>query len=494
MLAGAILGSNATSSVTKDAATAITGNLNGGTAFSQLIAPDITSPNGQLAKAYLNVVFFDERFTFVQEGSTSARVGSAGVAATLALLNIKVPKNGYCLVYISNESDEPVYFDNLQVRHDRGRILEENHYYAYGLKIAALSSKAFAAPQNNYQYQGDYSEFDDDLGWNDFMLRSYDPQLGRFLQWDPYDEFASGYVGMGNDPANLTDPNGGCTNCLTGLAATLQSIFGTLQPVTVIGQVKTLTTATKVSLSFVEAGAKLLSHASNLAWNMAGFSAALSDNAFGTNLLTNNAPGSLDGSAAWDNWNAGVTAGNAASLAIATMEGGLGQSLMTGGGIATATVVGAEVGVPAAAAGGALTLHSIYFIHNALNNTVKGSGQVKFESEIPEAKLSTEKFEQINPPPANGSSNGRSGKQQKLKEIVNDPKASSSDRGWIKQEQNSIKRRQRKNVRVPPGKNLAHKRGKEARKGHSYGESHLNDIDLHKTQHRIERIKKKKND
>jgi hypothetical protein len=89
---------------------------------------------------------FGKRFTFVQEGSTSARVGNAGIAAThkpkihtptgslsigrgrgvrLALLNIKVPKNGYCLVYISNESDEPVYFDNLQVRHDRGRILEE---------------------------------------------------------------------------------------------------------------------------------------------------------------------------------------------------------------------------------------------------------------------------------------------------------------------------------------------------------------------------------
>jgi hypothetical protein len=60
-----------------------------------------------LAKAYLNVVFFlaekvpkakrfGKRFTFVQEGSTSARVGNAGVAATLALLNIKVPKNGYC--------------------------------------------------------------------------------------------------------------------------------------------------------------------------------------------------------------------------------------------------------------------------------------------------------------------------------------------------------------------------------------------------------------
>lgn len=97
----------------------------------------------------------------------------------------------------------------MKVRHDRGRILEENHYYTFGLKIAALSSKAFAAPNNAYGYQGDYSEFDDDLGWNDFMLRCYDPQIGRFLQNDPYDQFASGYVGMGNDPVNGVDPSGG---------------------------------------------------------------------------------------------------------------------------------------------------------------------------------------------------------------------------------------------------------------------------------------------
>jgi len=102
-----------------------------------------------------------------------------------------------------------VFFDNLQVRHDRGRIIEENHYYAFGLKIAAISSKAYGAPNNNYGYQGDVSEMDDDLGWNDFELRSYDPQIGRFLQNDPYDQFASGYVGMGNDPVNNIDPSGG---------------------------------------------------------------------------------------------------------------------------------------------------------------------------------------------------------------------------------------------------------------------------------------------
>jgi hypothetical protein len=34
---------------------------------------------------------------------------------------------------------------------------------------------------------------------------------------DPYDEFTSGYVGMGNDPVNMVDPSGGCLTCLTEL-------------------------------------------------------------------------------------------------------------------------------------------------------------------------------------------------------------------------------------------------------------------------------------
>jgi len=83
------------------------------------------------------------------------------------------------------------------------------NYTAFGLKIAGISSKAFDAPKNPYQYQGDYSEFDDETGWNDFELRSYDPQIGRFIQADPYNQFPSPYTGMGNDPINNVDPSGG---------------------------------------------------------------------------------------------------------------------------------------------------------------------------------------------------------------------------------------------------------------------------------------------
>jgi len=36
---------------------------------------------------------------------------------------------------------QPYFLVSQQVAHEPGRIVEENHYYAYGLKIAAISSK-----------------------------------------------------------------------------------------------------------------------------------------------------------------------------------------------------------------------------------------------------------------------------------------------------------------------------------------------------------------
>ena len=109
-----------------------------------------------------------------------------------------------------------MYFDDFAVNITAGNIIEENHYYAYGLKIATLSSTKLGDGyegelKNNYLYQGAYSELDDDIGWQDFAFRNYDAQIGRWVQQDPFDEFASPYVGMGDDPVNLPDPSGGFT-------------------------------------------------------------------------------------------------------------------------------------------------------------------------------------------------------------------------------------------------------------------------------------------
>ena len=84
------------------------------------------------------------------------------------------------------------------------------------------------------------------------------------------------------------------------------------------------------------------------------------------------------------------------------------------------------------------------------------------------------------------SPGGRAGKQMRLRQLRDDPRVSSADRGWIAQEQNAIDRGRRDTIRNPPGKDLAHERGREAAKGYDYEHSNLQDQDLHKLQHKYD--------
>ena len=77
-------------------------------------------------------------------------------------------------------------------------------YYAYGSLMRSAGSKP------RFGYQGSFAEDEtEETGYVAFELRQYDAVIGRWLSTDPYGQYASPYVGMGNNPANGVDPDGG---------------------------------------------------------------------------------------------------------------------------------------------------------------------------------------------------------------------------------------------------------------------------------------------
>lgn len=183
--------------------------------LKQKDAPDEHKP-----RAYLNFVLFDDQFKLVEDNSGVKQVNaSPDELQTLAVEKMAIKKSGFLYVYTSNETEQDVYFDNVSLGLATGPVLEETHYYPFGLTMEGISSQALKGAnyaENRLRYNGkelQHKEFADGSGLElyDYGARMQDPQIGRF---STQDRFADKYYALtpygyaANNPISIIDING----------------------------------------------------------------------------------------------------------------------------------------------------------------------------------------------------------------------------------------------------------------------------------------------
>ncbi len=84
-------------------------------------------------------------------------------------------------------------------------VVRSEDYYPFGATSRAWSTQTLA--EMKFKYQG--KERDTETGYDNFEARTYDPQLGRFLQVDPHFEkyvTTTPYTSMFGNPVLIIDP------------------------------------------------------------------------------------------------------------------------------------------------------------------------------------------------------------------------------------------------------------------------------------------------
>lgn len=190
--------------------------------YQRMNERDQEKGNPNRISAFLNFALFDDQFRLVDDNcGLKAVKATPDELQTLSPEELVMQKSGFLYIYTSNESQQDVYFDNLIVTQQTGTVVEETHYYPYGLTMAGISSNALKGTsykENKNKFNGgsilQSGEFADGSGLElyETPLRTLDPQLGRWHQIDSKpQEMFSPYAAMANNPISMSDPMGDTT-------------------------------------------------------------------------------------------------------------------------------------------------------------------------------------------------------------------------------------------------------------------------------------------
>jgi RHS repeat-associated protein len=117
-------------------------------------------------------------------------------------------------VFVSSRDGNIIFFDDIAVERKRmlAKIMQENHYYPYGLNIKGLEFVAAGPDTNHYAlYTGKELVLRNHLEYLDYGARYYDPQIGRWHAVDPLAEkrkTLSSFNYCSNNPILKIDPTG----------------------------------------------------------------------------------------------------------------------------------------------------------------------------------------------------------------------------------------------------------------------------------------------
>ncbi|WP_224994967.1 RHS repeat domain-containing protein [Cesiribacter sp. SM1] len=109
--------------------------------------------------------------------------------------------------YEAESRNIDVYFDDFEVAHHHGLIVQEDSYYPFGLTFNEYKMEGTLA--NKFKYNG--KEEQEEWGVIDYGARMYQADLGRWFNVDPLADSSwsfTPYHYVANNPILLVDPDG----------------------------------------------------------------------------------------------------------------------------------------------------------------------------------------------------------------------------------------------------------------------------------------------